>query len=191
MRCPRASALRSPSITVSTAWAALTREISDVSATLLTMSALIMAADYNLFRMSDSQRHRIDNWLKHVCLFKHRTEATDACRGGRVKVNGQRVKPAAPVREEDVIEFYSGETFRRVVVKGVPESQQAKELARTMYLDEKPVQPKMEKGGVANQQRGSGRPTKQDRRAIHNFILRPGEARSKDLETTERGQSFT
>jgi ribosome-associated heat shock protein Hsp15 len=128
-----------------------------------------MAADYNLFRMSDSQRHRIDNWLKHVCLFKHRTEATDACRGGRVKVNGQRVKPAAPVREEDVIEFYSGETFRRVVVKGVPETQQAKELARTMYLDETPVQPKFEGGGTAYRERGAGRPTKRERREADRF----------------------
>jgi ribosome-associated heat shock protein Hsp15 len=161
--------LRNPSITVSTAWAAFTREISDVSATLLTMSALIMAADYNLFRMSDSQRHRIDNWLKHVCLFKHRTEATDACRGGRVKVNGQRVKPAAPVREEDVIEFYSGETFRRVVVKGVPETQQAKELARTMYADETPVQPKFDTGGAVHRERGAGRPTKRERREAERF----------------------
>jgi len=140
--------------------------------------------------MSDSQRHRIDNWLKYVCLFKHRGDATDACRGGRVKVNGQRVKPAAPVREEDVVEFYSGETFRRVVVKGVPESQQAKELARTMYVDETPVQPKIDMGGAISRDRGTGRPTKRERREIHQFILRPGEARPKDLETTERGQSF-
>jgi len=140
--------------------------------------------------MSDSQRQRIDNWLKHVCLFKHRGEATEACRGGRVKVNGQRVKPAAPVREEDVVEFYSGETFRRVVVKGVPETQQAKEIARTMYVDETPVVPKIDMGGAVFRERGMGRPTKRERRDLVQFILRPGEARPKDLETTERGQSF-
>jgi len=119
--------------------------------------------------MSDSQRHRIDNWLKYVCLFKHRSEATDACRGGRVKLNGQRVKPAAPVREEDVVEFYSGETFRRVVVKGVPESQQAKELARTMYVDETPVQPRPDSGGAVFRDRGAGRPTKKERRESTKF----------------------
>jgi len=119
--------------------------------------------------MSDSQRHRIDNWLKYVCLFKHRGDATDACRGGRVKVNGQRVKPAAPVREEDVVEFYSGETFRRVVVKGVPESQQAKELARTMYVDETPVQPKIDMGSAISRDRGTGRPTKRERREMDEF----------------------
>src|SRR5712692_9456452 len=96
MRCPRASALRRPSITVSTACAAFTREISDTSATLLTISALIMRPIISPAKRMD-ERHRIDLWLKHVCLFKHRSQATDAIRGGLVKVNGQRVKPAAIV----------------------------------------------------------------------------------------------
>src|ERR1700686_3431030 len=112
--------------------------------------------------MSDSQRHRIDTWLKHVCLFKHRVDATGACRGGHVKVNGQSVKPAAPVREGDAIEFYAGETFRRVVVKSVPAAQQSKELARTMYVDETPV---IEKPDFPMfRDRGTGRPTKRERR---------------------------
>lgn len=118
--------------------------------------------------MSDSQRHRIDTWLKHVCLFKHRVDATEACRGGHVKVNGQRVKPAAPVRENDVVEFYAGETFRRVVVKSVPATQQPKEQARTMYLDETPV---IEKPDFPMfRDRGSGRPTKRERRDMEEFI---------------------
>src|SRR2546423_14666259 len=95
MRWPRASALRRPSMTVSTACAALTREISDTSATLLTISALIMPAIISM----DDDRHRIDLWLKHVCLFKHRAQATDALRGGLAKVNAERAKPATRARE--------------------------------------------------------------------------------------------
>jgi ribosome-associated heat shock protein Hsp15 len=117
--------------------------------------------------MSDSQRPRIDNWLKHVCLFRHRVDATEACRGGRVKVNGQRVKPAAPVREDDVVEFYAGETFRRVVVKAIPATQQAKGLARTMYLDETPVIEKHD--DAVFRERGSGRPTKRERRDMEKW----------------------
>jgi len=117
--------------------------------------------------MSDSQRHRIDIWLKHVCLFKHRTDATEACRGGHVKVNGQRVKPASPVRENDVIEFYIGETFRRVIVTSIPDRQQAKELARTMYVDETPVVEKIDVPMFRD--RGSGRPTKRERRDMEEF----------------------
>ena len=118
--------------------------------------------------MSDSQRHRIDNWLKHVCLFKHRVDATEACRGGRVKVNGQRVKPAAPVRENDVIEFYAGETLRRVVVTDIPRAQQAKEVARTMYVDETPVQVKIDIV-AGSRERGTGRPTKRERRDMEKW----------------------
>ena len=119
--------------------------------------------------MSDSQRHRIDTWLKHVCLFKHRVDATEACRGGHVKVNGQSVKPAAPVREGDAIEFYAGETFRRVVVTSVPVAQQSKELARTMYVDETPVQEKADIRDVVFRDRGAGRPTKRDRRELEKW----------------------
>jgi ribosome-associated heat shock protein Hsp15 len=120
--------------------------------------------------MSDSQRHRIDIWLKHVCLFKHRTDATEACRGGHVKVNGQRVKPASPVREDDVIEFYAGETFRRVIVKAIPPAQQSKELARTMYVDETPVVEKIDVPTFRD--RGTGRPTKRERRQMKEFITK-------------------
>ena len=85
---------------------------------------------------------RIDLWLKYVCLVKHRADATEACKGGHVKLNGQRVKPAATVREGDAIEIVLGERFRRVVVSTIPAAQAAKELARAMYVDETPVRRK-------------------------------------------------
>ncbi|HXG57590.1 MAG TPA: S4 domain-containing protein, partial [Thermoanaerobaculia bacterium] len=69
------------------------------------------------------ERHRIDNWLKHVCLFRHRAEATEACRGGKVRINGVRAKPAAKVKEGDLIEFFNGTLYRRVIVGSVPEKQ--------------------------------------------------------------------
>jgi ribosome-associated heat shock protein Hsp15 len=112
-------------------------------------------------------RQRIDLWLKHVCLFKHRTEATDALRGGLVKVNGQRVKPATVVREGDLIEWLAGESLRRVVVQGVPPTQQSKEAARTMYLDQSP--PPAPREVQVYRDRGAGRPTKKQRREIEKF----------------------
>lgn len=112
-----------------------------------------------------AERHRIDAWLKHVCLIKQRSEAGDACRGGHVKINGQRVKPAAPVREGDVIEFLKGTTYHRVVVSGLPEKQLAKEQARTMYIDQTPKQ-EIDLTRIALRERGSGRPTKRERREL-------------------------
>ena len=115
------------------------------------------------------ERHRIDHWLKLVCLFKQRGDAAEACRGGHVKINGQRVKPAAPVCEGDVIEFLGGDDrYRRVVVAGVPEGNVSKEVARTMYIDETPKQ-EVEIARSAMRERGSGRPTKRERRDIERL----------------------
>jgi ribosome-associated heat shock protein Hsp15 len=115
------------------------------------------------------ERHRIDHWLKLVCLFKHRGDATEACRGGHVKINGQRVKPAAVVREGDVVEFLHDTNYRRVVVAGLPLTSISKERARTMYVDETPKQEVIEKATVVFRERGSGRPTKKERRDIEKL----------------------
>src|SRR5262249_11693924 len=114
------------------------------------------------------ERHRIDLWLKHVCLFKHRSQATDALRGGLVKVNGQRVKPPAVVDEGDLIEWLAGESLRRVVVQVVPPAQQSKETARTMYLDQSPP-PAPRQTVMVFRDRGAGRPTKKERREIEKL----------------------
>ena len=113
-----------------------------------------------------SDRHRIDHWLKLVCLFKQRGDAAEACRGGHVKINGQRVKPAAVVREGDVVEFYLADRFRRVIVQALPEGNVSKETARTMYIDESPEPQKLDAATSAFRDRGAGRPTKKDRRDI-------------------------
>ncbi len=117
--------------------------------------------------MEPDDRTRIDTWLKLVCLFKHRADATEACKGGRVKINGQRVKPSTPVKPGDLLEFYVGTHFRRVVVKELPATNVSKEVARTKYVDETPVQPKVETVNV--RERGTGRPTKRDRREIEKL----------------------
>jgi ribosome-associated heat shock protein Hsp15 len=112
-----------------------------------------------------NERHRIDIWLKLVCLIKHRSEAAEACRGGHVKVNGGRVKAASPVQEGDVVEFLQGTHYRRVVVQGLPEKPISRELARTMYLDQTPKQ-EVQAAVGGFRERGSGRPTKRQRRDI-------------------------
>jgi len=114
------------------------------------------------------ERHRIDLWLKHVCLFKHRSQATEACKGGLVKLNGERVKPATVVKEGDLIEFSAGDNLRRLVVQAVPPSQQSKEAGRAMYLDQSPPPAPREAARVFRD-RGAGRPTKKERRDIEKL----------------------
>jgi len=115
-----------------------------------------------------TERHRIDHWLKLVCLFKHRGDATEACSGGHVKLNGARVKPSAAVKEGDLIELVMGERYRKLVVSGLPETSISKEVARTMYVDETPVVT-LPPGQSMPRDRGAGRPTKRERREIVKF----------------------
>ena len=115
--------------------------------------------------MEPAPSSRIDMWLKLVCLFKHRADATEACKGGKVKINDLRVKPSAAVKAGDVVEFYDGgDHYRRVVVQQIPATNVSKEVARTMYLDETPARAKVEM--TVMRDRGAGRPTKKDRREI-------------------------
>ena len=114
------------------------------------------------------ERPRIDTWLKLVCLFKHRADATEACKGGKVKINDLRAKPAAAVKAGDVVEFYDGgDHYRRVVVQAIPTTNVSKEVARTMYVDETPARQKVEL--TVTRERGTGRPTKKDRREIERL----------------------
>ena len=112
-------------------------------------------------------RYRIDHWLKRVCLYKSREDAAEAIRGGHVKVNGQRVKPSAPLKADDVVEFIRGDWERRVVVVVLPAAQLSKEIGKTAYIDESPPPPVREPTvRPLFRDAGAGRPTKKERRDI-------------------------
>ena len=68
-----------------------------------------------------------------------------------------------------LVEFLQGTHYRRVVVAGLPATSISKELARTMYVDETPKQEVIEKAATLFRERGSGRPTKKERRDIEKL----------------------
>src|SRR5919198_6510239 len=82
---------------------------------------------------------RLDVWLDVACLFKTRSEAQKACRGGKVDVNGQPAKPNRPVRVGDAIEI--SRPFgrkQRVKVRTVVDRHVPKAEARELYEDQTP-----------------------------------------------------
>jgi len=111
-------------------------------------------------------RHRLDVWLKLVCVFKQRSDAAEACRSGHVRLNGNRAKPSSEPKENDVVEI-TGERYRKLVVIGLPEHSISKEVARSMYRDESPPPPPRDPfAPTLERERGAGRPTKKDRRDL-------------------------
>ena len=82
---------------------------------------------------------RLDLWLDISCLFKTRSEAQKACKGGKVDVNGHAGKPHREMRIGDVIEISRPHGRKqRVIVRGFAEQHIAKTLARELYEDVTP-----------------------------------------------------
>ena len=111
---------------------------------------------------------RVDKWLWAVRLYKTRSAATDACRAGHVRVNKVSAKPATVVRPGDTVEARAAEREHVVEVTSVIEKRVGAPLAATCYIDHSPPPPSKEEAGLLNfaRDRGTGRPTKRDRRQL-------------------------
>jgi ribosome-associated heat shock protein Hsp15 len=82
---------------------------------------------------------RLDVWLDVACLFKTRSEAQKACKGGKIDVNGRSARPHRELRIGDVIEITRPLGRRqRVVVKGLTDKHIPKAEARLLYEDTTP-----------------------------------------------------
>ena len=87
-----------------------------------------------------SAGERIDLWLDIACLFKTRSEAQRACRGGKVDVNGDSARPNRIVRPGDEIVITRGAGRKQtVIVRGVASQHLPKAEARALYEDRTPA----------------------------------------------------
>lgn len=103
-------------------------------------------------------------------LFATRSAAADACRGGHVRVNGARVKPAHQVRLGDTVRAFTPGGERIVVVTGLLSKRVGAAIAVQHYQDRSPAPPPLqERPAPIVRERGSGRPTKRDRRRIERL----------------------
>lgn len=118
---------------------------------------------------------RIDKWLWAVRLYKTRSMATDACRKGQVTMNGITMKPSKTIKENDIISVRKPPityTFR--VLKAIENRVGAKfvpEMLENITPKEQYDLLEMSKiSGFANRMRGTGRPTKKERRDLDEFL---------------------
>ena len=120
---------------------------------------------------------RIDKWLWSARMFKTRTAATSACAAGKVKLNGQGVKPSRAVAVGDTIQITRVHHRQRIEVKGLAIKRVAAKLAAGLYEDVTPEEEleREEQAKLMNaafrRAKGTdkGRPTKKERRTMQKF----------------------
>ena len=109
---------------------------------------------------------RLDKWLWQARFLKSRSLAAKLCAGGRVRINRRPIdKPSAQVRTGDVLTFALGNHIRVVRIAALGSRRGPAVEARTLYEDLSAPPPSPPPAAVMRA-RGSGRPTKADRRAI-------------------------
>ena len=121
--------------------------------------------------MPEKEKLRIDKYLWAIRVFKTRTIAADACKAGRVKVEGKNIKPAHEVKIGEIYQVSKGIERRVLKVTGLLENRADAKKAIDFYLDITPVEQtqafkSMFQAPVLKRDRGAGRPTKKDRRDI-------------------------
>jgi ribosome-associated heat shock protein Hsp15 len=123
----------------------------------------------------DGGRVRLDKWLWAARFFKTRGLATEAVDGGKVHVNGERVKAARPVKLGDRLEIRRGPELMEVRVLAVSDHRGPATAAQALYeesagsrarREEQAAQRRLLGAGMA---RPAGRPDKRDRRRIIRF----------------------
>jgi ribosome-associated heat shock protein Hsp15 len=125
---------------------------------------------------------RIDKWLWAARLYKTRSLATEAVLGGRVHVNGARVKPSKEIRLDDTVQAKAGPIERTVVVTGLSEKRGPAKVAAGLYTETAASVAKREQLALERRlARPLGadlgaRPTKLDRRRLD--ALRRAQRRS-------------
>ena len=107
-------------------------------------------------------------------MHKTRSQATAACTGGHVKVNGASAKPATPVKVGDRVDVFVHDRARSFEVVRIIEKRVGPALAAECVVDHSPPPPPKEERVVPlfSREPGTGRPTKRDRRTLDRFRSR-------------------
>src|SRR5690606_35679284 len=115
---------------------------------------------------------RIDKWLWAARFFKTRSLATDAVDAGRVRLDGERIKPARSVRCGDLLQIDNGSTEWEVEVRALADKRGSAEIAQKLYAETESSMAKRQQEAERRRyfrepaQEIKGRPTKRDRRML-------------------------
>lgn len=122
---------------------------------------------------------RVDRWLWTARWFKTRALATQAVAGGKVRLNGRRVKPAADLRAGEELEIVRGPYTYVVVVRGLAERRRSAAEAALLYEETEESRKARDVRRIQMRDvpvpsyEGKGRPTKRERRKLERARRRP------------------
>ena len=121
---------------------------------------------------------RVDKWLWCARFFKTRSLAAEAVRSGKIKINGDKAKPARSVSQTDLLSISKGPFKFEITVLGIPKSRLSAAAASKLYTESpsslaarEQVQQQI-KAESDIYPRTRGRPTKRDRRELVKFKTR-------------------
>jgi ribosome-associated heat shock protein Hsp15 len=124
--------------------------------------------------MTAQKGERIDKFLWSVRLYKSRSAATEACRKGRVSEEGVTVKPSHPVSEGTTVTVRKPPATYTYLVTAIPPGRVGARLVPQYISDLTPEEEKNKltasRLSFGYRPRGSGRPTKRDRRELDDFL---------------------
>ena len=117
---------------------------------------------------------RVDKWLWAARFFKTRSLATEAINGGRVHLNGQRIKPSRKLKVNDTLSISIGQVEKVVIVLGLSDRRGSASIAQSLNEETaESIQKREEKKQLMASQpqmdRFWGKPNKKDRRDIRKF----------------------
>jgi ribosome-associated heat shock protein Hsp15 len=121
------------------------------------------------------ERVRLDKFLWAARFYKTRSISTEAIDGGKVRVNGDRVKPAKEVKAGDMIELRAGDSEYTILVKALADKRGSADIARALY--EETSESQAARAAATEKRRRFSdpaeqivaRPTKKDRRNLDRF----------------------
>lgn len=118
---------------------------------------------------------RLDKWLWAARLFKTRSIAIDACKNGRVMIKGVKMKPSHVIKEGDEIQVRKPPvTYTFKVLQAIQNRVGAKLIPEVLKNITTPDQYELLEmnriSGFVDRVRGTGRPTKKDRRDLDDFV---------------------
>ena len=124
--------------------------------------------------MVDEKKVRLDKWLWAVRIYKTRNQAAEACRKGRILVNGMEAKPSRDIRINDIIIVRKLPVIYTYKVLTLTDSRQSAKIVMDFREDLTSVDElnklKVNDGFFVKRARGKGRPTKKERRSLDNMI---------------------